>query len=136
MIEIAAAAGFPSNTSSRPLSDGKSRNPDLGVVPYLIDRIERKRYVLLALMRFKNAVHAHDAPRRRRSPRLKNITLAHPLYPTHPASPARPNDARRGCWDCAPAATRRGSVTGSAKSTAGKKHKVAFKRAREHKKLD
>jgi len=35
----------------------------------------------------------------------KNSTLARPQCPIHPASPTRPNAARRGCWDCAPVAT-------------------------------
>ena len=47
MVEIADAAGFPSEESE-------------GVVFYLLDRFdnkEKKRYVLLAHMRFRNVVH-------------------------------------------------------------------------------
>ena len=61
LIEIAAAVGFPSIPEM--CNDGETINFGARVVPYLIDRIERserKRYVLLAHMRFKNAVHAHD----------------------------------------------------------------------------
>jgi len=61
LIEIAAAAGFPSNTFATRYSAGT--NLGAGVVPYLLNRFERserKRYVLVALMRFKNAVHLHD----------------------------------------------------------------------------
>jgi len=56
LIEIAAVAGFPSNTfGTRPT--GERVNTGDGVVPYLIGRFERgerKRIVLVALMRFKN----------------------------------------------------------------------------------
>ena len=65
LIERAAAAGFPSNTlTDLPHPEtGEQIILGDGVVPYLIDRFkrsERKRFVLLAHMRFKNAVHAHD----------------------------------------------------------------------------
>ena len=63
LIELAAAAGFPSNTFGTRADTGEKLNMGAGVVPYLVDRFERserKRYVLLAHMRFKNAVHAHD----------------------------------------------------------------------------
>jgi len=52
LIELAAAAGFPSNTFGN--------LADAGVVPYLLDRFERserKDIVLVAHMRFKKAVH-------------------------------------------------------------------------------
>ena len=61
IIELAAAAGFPSKLARN--CHGEMTSTGDGVVPYLIarfERSERKRYVLLAHMRFKNAVHAHD----------------------------------------------------------------------------
>ena len=62
LIELATAAGFPSNDVS--LSDkNMMSNWGDGVFPYLIDRFkrsERRRFVLVANRRFNNAVHAHD----------------------------------------------------------------------------
>ena len=58
LIEIADAAGFPSHMKTTDVY-----NEGAGIVPYLIHRFERsesRRYVLLAHMRFNNAVHAHD----------------------------------------------------------------------------
>ena len=66
LIELAAAAGFHSNTFRTHAdfgTNGAGTNRGAGVVPYLIDRIERserKGIVLVANMRFTNAVHAHD----------------------------------------------------------------------------
>jgi len=63
LIEIAAAAGFPSIILWPRNDNDEQANIGAGVVPYLIarfERSERKRFVLLAHMRFKNAVHAHD----------------------------------------------------------------------------
>jgi len=62
LIEIATAAGFPSNTFS-PHPGFAHVNLGDGVVHYLIDRIEakeRRRYVLLAHVRFESAVHANS----------------------------------------------------------------------------
>jgi len=128
LIELADAAGFPSNTFGPPV-EGVRHNLGVGVVPYLIgrfERSERKRYVLLAQMRFKNAVHASSGTEEEK---VASAKKHHPQCPTHPASPARPNATRRGCWDYAPAVTRRGSATGSAKSTAGRNTRS---RAKKH----
>jgi len=65
MMEIADDAGFPSETFGIDPDFGRFNCGD-GVVPYLIDRFkkkrdrsERKRLVLLANIRYNNAVHAH-----------------------------------------------------------------------------
>ena len=60
MIELAAASGIPSNTFGTHVDTG---NFGVGVVSYLIYRIEsseRKQIIVLAHLRFKNAVHAND----------------------------------------------------------------------------
>jgi len=135
LIELAAAAGFPSNEFSRRTGN----NYGDGVVPYLIDRFERserKRYVLLALMRFKNAVHAHDGTEeekvdaaKKRYPRPPS--MPHPTYFTCKAKrpPTRMLRLCAGCkktWFC----HKQCQIDG------WKKHKVACKRARKRKKLD
>ena len=59
LIELAAAAGFPSNT----FSPETRTNEGVGVVPYLIaqcETSERRDIVLVAHMRFKNAVHSGE----------------------------------------------------------------------------
>jgi len=60
LIELAAAAGFPSNKMGTYWETDEPVNMGEGVVPYLIDRFERserKRFVLVAHMRFKHAIH-------------------------------------------------------------------------------
>jgi len=92
LIELAAATGFPSNTFGFPHSvTGQRDNMGEGVVPYLIHRFERnerKRFVLLALMRFKNAVHAHDGTEE------KKVAAAQKHHP-RPASMPHPT-----CFTC------------------------------------
>jgi len=127
MIELAAAAGFPSNTFSK-VPQFAGANLGAGVVPYLIDRFERnerKRYVLVALMRFKNAVHAHGGTEEEKVAAAKKH---------HPCPPSMPHPS---CFTCkakrrptrAHRATGRGSATSSAKSTAGRSTRS---RAKKH----
>jgi len=59
LIELAAAAGFPSNTFGNHPDFGRVKF-GAGVVPYLNDRFEnyeRRIPVLLAYLRFSDAVH-------------------------------------------------------------------------------
>jgi len=58
LIEIAVAAGFPSNTFST--IGGEQYNHGDGVVPYLRKRAERKGIILLAHLRFSAAVHEYE----------------------------------------------------------------------------
>ena len=99
LIELADAAGFPSNRIITLDSAGETYNVGDGVEPYLIDRFERierpkqerserKRYILLALMRFKNAVHTHDGTEEEKVATAK-------LY--HPRPPSMPHPA---CFTC------------------------------------
>jgi len=63
LIELTDAAGFPSNAFSTTETYGAVNKGD-GVVPYLLDRIERsvrfenRKYVLLANIRYNVTVHA------------------------------------------------------------------------------
>jgi len=60
LIEVADAAGFPSKPRMNMFGDMSDFGD--GIAPYLIDRFERnerKQLVLLAHMRFNNAIHAH-----------------------------------------------------------------------------
>ena len=80
LIEIAAAADFPSD-DVRVATDGSGKHVNLGVgvVPYLIDRFERserKRIVLVAHMRFKNAVHCGEGDKK------EKVAAAKLLYPS------------------------------------------------------
>ena len=55
-----------------------------GVASYLIDRLERserKAIVLVALMRFKNAVHAHDGTEEEKVAAGKKYHPRPPLTP-------------------------------------------------------
>jgi len=84
MIEIAAAASFPSNTFIPVGTNGAGGNYGDGVASYLIDRFERserKRLVLLAHMRFKNAVHAGDGTEK------EKVAAAQLHYPRPPFMP-------------------------------------------------
>jgi len=86
-----SAAGFPSNTSYTNRHTGEKANIGDGVVPYLIARFERsekKRFVLLALMRFKNAVHADDGTEEEKVAAAKNH---------HPRPPSMPHPS---CFTC------------------------------------
>jgi len=97
LIELAAAAGFPSNDFAQNQKTGKIYNAGRGVAPYLIhqfERSERKRFVLLALMRFKNAVHAYDGTEEEKVAAAK-------LYHPRPKSMPHPT-----CFTCK--AKRRG----------------------------
>ena len=79
MIEIAAAAGFLSNTVSGPSTYEPGVNAGAGVVPYLIDRVERserKNIVLVAHMRFKNAVHEGEGDEK------EKVAAAKLLFPS------------------------------------------------------
>jgi len=82
-------------------------NLGAGVAPYLIDRFERserKRYVLLAHMRFKNAVHADDGTEE------EKVTAAKKHHPRPPSMPhptcltckakRRPTRTLRLCAGC------------------------------------
>jgi len=136
MIELAAAAGFPSIPAM--CSDDVVRNLGDGVVPYLINRFEkneRKRCVLLALMRFKNAVHVHDGTEEEKVAAAKKH---------HPRPPSMPHPS---CFTCKakrrPTRTLRLSACNKTwfcnkkcQLDGWKKHKVACKRARKRKKLD
>ena len=139
LIELAAAAGFPSNTNFTNEEYGDEANTGDGVVPYLIDRFERserKRFVLLAQIRFKNAVHAHDGDEK------KKVAAAQQHHP-RPASMPVPT-----CFTCKAKRrpTRKLSLCAGCNKTyfcnkqcqivGWKKHKVACKRARKRKKLD
>ena len=105
MIELAAAAGFPSTIGTNSRGDSFDRGE--GVVPYLLnlfERSERKRFVLLALMRFKNAVHTHDgteeekvAAAQQRHPRP--ASMPHPTCFTCEAK-RRPTRMLRLCAGC------------------------------------
>jgi len=80
LIEIANAAGFPSNTFNHKTGS----NWGIGVAPYLIagfERLERKRFVLLALLRFKIAVHAHDGDEK------EKVAAAKQHHPRPPSMP-------------------------------------------------
>jgi len=82
LIERATVAGFPSQIVET-VDFGKVNTGD-GVVPYLINRFERserKRFVLLALMRFKNAVHTHDGTEE------EKVTAAKKHHPRPPSMP-------------------------------------------------
>ena len=118
-------------------ADGKMHSTGDGVVPYLLDRCdrnERRRFVLHALMRFKNAVHAHDGTEE------EKVTAAKKHHPRPPSMPhptcftckAKRRTTRMlglcaGCnktWFC----NRKCQIDG------WKKHKVACKKARKRKK--
>jgi len=63
LIKLAAAAGFPSNEYDEHGGTGEDANLGAGVVPYLIDRFERRErrgIILLANLRFSAAVHAAE----------------------------------------------------------------------------
>jgi len=118
LIEVATAAGFPSVTARA--NDGTMKYTGDGVVPYLIgrfERSERKLFVLLAHMRFKNAVHTHDGTEEEK---VAAAQKHHPRCQSHPASPARPNVDRQGSSSAAPATRGRTSATSNASSTAGR----------------
>jgi len=78
-----------------------------GVVPYLIDRFERnerKRYVLLALMCFKNAVHTHDGDEKEKVAAAKKhhprpLSMPHPSCFTSTAK-RRPTRMLSLCAGC------------------------------------
>jgi len=77
LIELAAAAGFPS-----PKFNGNNYGD--GIVLYLLarfERSERKRYVLLAHMRFKNAFHASSGTEE------EKVTAAKKHHPRPPSMP-------------------------------------------------
>jgi len=75
LIEIAAAAGFPSNEPKCTVIIGVRRVGSDRVVPYLIDlfekRMERRRIVLVAHMRFKKTVHALKGTEKERITAMK-----------------------------------------------------------------
>jgi len=137
LIKLAAAAGFPSNKIIQ--FEGEPYNTGDGVVPYLLarfERSERKRYVLFALMRIKNAVHAHNGTEEEKVAAAKKhhprpASMPHPSCFTCKAK-RRPTRALRLCagcnktWFC----HRQCQIDG------WPKHKVACKKARKRKKLD
>jgi len=114
-----------------------------GVFPYLIDRFEksvverseRKRFVLVALMRFKNAVHAHDGTEEEKVAAAKKH---HPRPPSMPIPSCFACKAKRGpmrrVFNCA-CNTRTYFCNKQCQTGGWKKHKVACKRARKRKKL-
>ena len=136
MIELADAAGFPSKLI--PATAGGLINSGEGVVPYQIarfERSERKRFVLVALIRFKNAVHAHDGTEEEKVAAAK---LHHPRPPSmpHPScftckAKRRPTRILRLC-----ACNRTWLCNKQCQIDGWKKHKVACKKARKRKKLD
>ena len=138
LIELAAAAGFPSNTFSTIDEFGTVNHGD-GVEPYLINQFERskrKRYVLLALMRFKNAIHAHDGTEEEKVAAAKKHHLRPPSMP-HPScftckAKRRPTRMLRLCAGC----NKSYFCNKQCQIDGWKKHKVACKRARKRKKLD
>jgi len=110
-----------------------------GVVPYLVprfERSERKRYVLIALMRFKNAVHAHDGTEE------EKVAAAKKHHPRPPSMPhptcftckvkRRPTRMLRLCAGC----NKTWFCHRQCQIDSWKKHKVACKKARKRKKLD
>jgi len=148
LIKLADAAGFPSQIVLAIDSiSGDEFNKGDGVVPYLIarfdkflrpkqERSERKRIVLDSLMRFKNAVHAHDGTEE------EKVTAAKKHHPRPPSTP------HPSCFTCKAKRrpTRMLGLCAGCKKTwfcnkqcqldGWKKHKVACKRARKRKKLD
>jgi len=129
LIELAAAAGFPSNLI------GVDGTTNVGVVPYLLarfERNERKLFVLLALMRFKNAVHAHDGTEEEKVAAAK---LLHPRPPSmpHPTcftckAKRRPTRMLKSC-----ACNRVHFYNKQCQIDGWKKHLSACKRARKRK---
>ena len=86
LIELADAAGFPSNTFGNP-RNGKPVNEGAGVVPYLIarfERSERKGIVLVAHMHFHEVVVAHSGTEEEKIAAAKQL---------HPKSKKRSHDA-------------------------------------------
>jgi len=84
LIELAAAAGFSSIKFGTLPDTGDKINMADVVVPYLLNqfaRTERKRFVLLALMRFKNAVHSHSGTEE------EKVAVAKYLHPRPPSMP-------------------------------------------------
>jgi len=83
LIEIAAAVGFPSNKVC--FNDaGEQVSGGDGVAPCLIarfERSERKRIVLVANIRFNNAVNAHDGTEEEKIAAAKTTCL-HPICST------------------------------------------------------
>jgi len=79
LIELAATAGFPSNEVGARDDTGEKINLGARVVPYLIGRFERsekKDIVLVAHMRFKNAVHEGEGDEKEKVAAAKQ--LIHP----------------------------------------------------------
>ena len=112
------------------------RNSEDGLVPYLINRFERKRIVLVALMRFKNAVHAHDGTEEEKvtaakQHHLRPPSMLHPTCFTYKAK-QRPTRMLRLCAGCNKTyfCNRKCQIDG------WKKHKKECKRVRKRKKLD
>jgi len=137
LIEVAAVAGFPSKLV--PAAAGGLISNGVGVVPYLIYRFERSarmRIVLVALMRFKNAVHAHDGDEKEKVTAAK---LHHPRPPSMPIptcftckAKRRPTRTLRLCAGC----NKMYFCNKQCQIDGLKKHKVACKKARKRKKLD
>jgi len=137
LIELAAADGFTSNTFGT--NEYGTVNFGEGVPPYLVNRtkrIERKRYVLIALMRFKNAVNAHDGDEEEKVAAAKKL---HPRPPSMPIPTCFTCKAKRRptriLMSCA-CNTRTYFCNKQCQLDGWKKHKVACKRARKPKKLD
>jgi len=81
-IELADTAGYTSLVGAD--ANGNEGSNGEGVVPHLIARFEkseRKRYVLLALMRFKITVHTHDGTEKEK---VAAAQLHHPRPPSMP----------------------------------------------------
>jgi len=95
IINIAGDAGFPSNDIGMN-PDYEPVNRGSGVVPYPVDRIdtkEKKRFVLLAHMRFENAVHAHDGTEEEKvAAAIEDLTTKTTTVPVCFSCKASPNN--------------------------------------------
>jgi len=141
LIEIADAAGFPSNKFVTKPSTGERVSAGDGVVPYLIDRFERKerkRYVLLAHIRLKNAVHAYEGDEKEK----EKVAAAKRLHPRPALMPIPtcftckakrlPTRQLRLCAGC----NKTWFCNKQCQIDGWKKHKAECKRLRKRKKLD
>jgi len=139
LTELADAAGFASNRFVPHPDTGERVNTGDGVPPCLIvrfERSERKQFVLVALIRFKNAVHTHDGTEEEKVAAAKKLHPRPPSMP-HPScftckAKRRPTRMLRLCAGC----NKTWFCNKKCQIDGWKKHKVACKKARKRKKLD